>query len=99
QNVQSFSADQVRSWYAEQVLKGRRVLAIYGDVDLEQAKALASHYLGSGEATKSQTSSPAAAQNPSRLNHPSIEVQRVEVQKTEQPLAGMVIGFDSRSVI
>jgi zinc protease len=30
---------------------------------------------------------------------PSIKVERVEVQKTEQPLAGVVIGFKSNSVI
>src|SRR5262249_12307845 len=98
-NVESFTADQMQSWYAEHVLKGRRVLAIFGDIDLEQAKALATHYFAAGppNGTAPAFQPDVFARPPSTTAF--IEVQRVDVQKTEQPLAGIVIGFNSRSVI
>src|SRR5205807_4089510 len=60
---------------------------------------LASHYLGSGEPIKTQKPATDASHEYSAVEKPSIDVQRFEVQKTEQPLAGIVIGFDAKSVI
>ena len=49
ENVKAFTAEQVRKWYSEKVLNGRRVLAVYGDIDVAAAKMLAANYLGGGK--------------------------------------------------
>ena len=48
QNAESFTAEQLREWYGGKILHSRRVLAIYGDVDVEKAKQLAVELLGKG---------------------------------------------------
>jgi len=104
ENIESFNLDQVRDWYAKKVSSSRRVLAIYGDVDVDKAKELASQLLGKG----ARHDSPglvgaggvaAAAQGEPPFGAPSIDVQSVQIQKTEQALAGVVIGFTSQSAI
>jgi zinc protease len=98
--VSAATADQLRQWYNDRVLKGRRVLAIFGDVDLSQAQSLARQYFGAGEKVAIAAPTTAASDD---VKPPegsaSINVRAVEVQKTEQPLAGVVIGFKSDSVI
>jgi zinc protease len=103
ENVQKLSSDDLRHWYHDKVLAGPRVLAIFGDIPLESATALATQYLGGGATVPAVVRlgshvEPGSAP-PATPGTPSIEVERVEVQKTEQPLAGIVIGFDSDSVI
>lgn len=101
-NVESFTADQLRNWYDGKILHSRRVLAIYGDVDAEKATQLAADLLGTGPkiaavaadqySVKLDASIPAGAA--------SVNVDRVEVQKTEQDgIAGIVIGFKANTVI
>ncbi|MDB5173170.1 MAG: peptidase domain protein [Phycisphaerales bacterium] len=107
QNVQTFTAQQMRDWYTTKVMNSRRVLAIYGDVDLDKAKALAANLLGKGPkvAAGPAAAVPAAAAGDlgNDTPHPataSVNVQRVEVQKTEQEgIAGVVIGFNARPVV
>jgi zinc protease len=102
QNVEKFTADQLREWYSQRVLAGRRVLAIYGDIDTDQAKTLASKYFGGGGKPAVDGSTPAKAeseQSASSAGKPSIDVRDVKVQKTQQSLAGIVVGFDSNSII
>ncbi|HWE94199.1 MAG TPA: pitrilysin family protein [Tepidisphaeraceae bacterium] len=106
QNVETFTVPQMRDWYAGKVMGARRVLAIYGDVDLDKAKALAADLLGKGE--KHAGAVVAGAQQPAKdlgndtpaAQGASVNVQRVEVQKTEQDgIAGVVIGFNARPYI
>jgi zinc protease len=101
QNVESFTTQQMRDWYEQKVQANARVLAVYGDIDPEHVKQLASDLLGKGNKRP-------APQHPkeadlelsnSKSQPPSINVTRVEVQKTDQELAGVVIGFKSHSVI
>jgi zinc protease len=106
ENVQSFNAQQVRDWYAQKVTGGRRVLAIYGDVDPDKARDLAGKLLGSGGANTAApppTHEGATAVVNQPANAPadvhSIDVRRVQVQKTGQQLAGVVVGFKSDNVI
>jgi predicted Zn-dependent peptidase len=68
---------------------------------LDDAKAMATKYLGAGPALPAVGRSPDVAQTPTppAPATPSMQVERVEVQKTEQPLAGIVIGFDSDSFV
>lgn len=95
--IEQATAAQLREWYQSKVLAGRKVLAIYGDVTLDEAQDMARQHLSIPSAPLASAGQRPAA-NP--LTGPaSIKVERVEVQKTDQPLAGVVIGFRSRSVI
>jgi zinc protease len=99
-NVNAFTAADVKKWYADQIAAVPRVLAIYGDVTLDTAKDLANKHLGQGpKLTASSGLSEEAAEPPVSAGKPWVEVTRVETQKTEQPLAGVVIGYESNSII
>jgi zinc protease len=109
-NIESFGPQQVRDWYTKKVLAGRRVLAIYGNIDVDKARAMAADLLGKGprheatnapdshNGTSSQPTATAASESQSGKT-PSIDVRKVDVQKTEQALAGVVIGFQSDNLI
>lgn len=103
ENLDSFTRDQISNWYEQKVLHGRRVLAIYGDIDVDKAKSLAENLLGKGPrleggALSSDRTETPAAEN-QKGSEPSINVDQVKVQKTEQGLAGVVIGFKSNNLI
>src|SRR5207244_240906 len=49
ENVAEFTREQAKQWYADKVMTGRRVIAIYGDVDVDKAKSMAREYLGVGD--------------------------------------------------
>jgi zinc protease len=101
ETVPTFTPEQLKSWYTQKILPSKRVIAIYGDVDLKDAQTLATQYFGGGP--QASSASPAIhgrATAPSTApSIPSVDVRAVEVQKTEQPLAGVVIGYDSNSTI
>jgi zinc protease len=100
ENVEKLTPEQLKSWYADKVLKAPRVLAIYGDVDVEQARQLAQAHLGTGD--KLPAIEPARFDESAKAASESsveIEVRAVETQQTQQPLAGIVIGFDAETVI
>ncbi|HXE55567.1 MAG TPA: pitrilysin family protein [Tepidisphaeraceae bacterium] len=99
-NVHRFTSQQLRDWYEQKVQTAPRVLAVFGDVDPDHVKALAARLLGQGPARLA----PQKPKQPSELpppgsGTPSIKVDRVAVQKTDQQLAGVIIGFKSGSVI
>jgi zinc protease len=100
-NVESFTPEQMRDWYEKKVQTAPRVLAIYGDVDPDHVKQLAADLLGKGakRPEPQRPTQPSERQGGQTSETPSINVTRVEVQKTEQELAGVVIGFKSDSVI
>ncbi|HET6249425.1 MAG TPA: pitrilysin family protein [Tepidisphaeraceae bacterium] len=106
-NIDGFADAQLKERY-NKILHARRVLAIYGDVDLEQAKQLATDLLGkTGGPNDNQPVGPAGVTNakPPQLpdvpaNVASINVDRVEVNKTEQEgIAAVVIGFKANTVV
>lgn len=111
QNVAALEAKQLVEWYREEVLPSRRVLAIYGDIDPAQAEKLAREHIATRQEAaeaaepvirpeaKVRNEEPGGVRNPAGPARASVEVARVETQKTEQPLAGVVIGFESNSVI
>jgi zinc protease len=99
ENVSRFSADDLRSWYEKKVLAAPRVIAIFGDVDNDAAVAMARKYFGGGQLPSPPAQSPSPAAQTSTHPTPAVNVERVEVQKTEQELAGVVIGFESHSQI
>ena len=101
ENIESFTVDQARDWYAKKISAAPRVLAIYGDVDVEKAKSIAANLLGKGEKHPAIPANHAVAANSAEASaaKPSVDVLRVDVQKTEQKLAGVVIGFRSESIV
>lgn len=100
ETVAGFTRDQVAGWYSDTIRKSRRVLAIYGDVDVKQAVELAGKYLGGGEKLSEKAPTPPDEKvGTAEGSEAAIEVKRIEVQETQQPLAGVVIGFESESVI
>ena len=101
QNVSSYTPAQLRDWYQSKILSGKRVLAIYGDIDPDQAKVLANQYLGKGPrpATSEEATAHDAPPATTQPAVPTVNVDDVAVQKTDQELAGIVIGFRSNAVI
>jgi len=100
-NIDHFTTDQARQWYTQKVLTGRRVLAIYGDIDLQQAESLARKYFGDGAKVTAATPAHEQGAEPANNNSPGISVNvfDVKVQPTQQALAGVVVGFDANPVI
>jgi zinc protease len=99
-NVQKFTTDQMKQWYAQKILTAPRVLAIFGDVDAEQARQLAQSLLGGGASVPPPTPrQPPAAAASADDSSAFLNVSEVKVQKTEQGPASVIIGFRSASVI
>jgi zinc protease len=100
QNVQTFTSDQMKQWYAQKVLSAPRVLAIFGDVSPDEATQLAQSLLGGGDKIPAPRSHPFPAP-PAATDAatPFINVSQVKVQKVDQGPASVVIGFHSGSVI
>ncbi|MGB7161378.1 MAG: pitrilysin family protein [Tepidisphaeraceae bacterium] len=101
ENVDALEREQLQQWYGEKVLRGRRVLSIFGDIELEKAKALAEAKLGKLPEARGTMNPPTDGKIPSapETGKAQVVIERVETQKTEQPLAGVVIGFHSNAVI
>jgi zinc protease len=100
ENLAKFTAEDMRNWYATKVLGARRVLAIYGDVDLQTAQTLASQYLGGGPKARPLSEKPGNTPIPTPDEAtPFINVERIEVNPTEQKLAGIIMGFNANPVI
>jgi len=101
-NVKGFTRDQLQQWYKDKVLTGRRVISIYGDIELQKARSLAEAKLGKLPEARGKVTPPprdAAIATAPEGGTPEVVIERVETQKTEQPLAGVVIGYQANSVI
>lgn len=99
-NLQRFTADDAKKYYFDTILKAPRVLAVYGDIDPDRVKALATKLIGQGDkvAAVPKLNPPPAPAEPTNTK-PLVDVVRVEVQKTDQALAGVVLGYRSNSVV
>jgi zinc protease len=97
--IASATAQQLQQWYNEKIINSRRVLAIFGDVDLSEAQSLAKQYFGAGPKVAAEVPAPPAENVKPAEGVASVNVTAVDVQKTEQALAGVVIGFKSDSII
>jgi zinc protease len=101
ETVQDFTPQQVRQWYTDKVLKAPRVLAVYGDIDVEKARAeVARHFGGEGNSTsRSRTRGPNPVGREGASGKPSVTVREVKINRTENPETGVVIGFDAPVVV
>jgi zinc protease len=100
-NVEKFTARQAREWYEQKAMTSARVLAVFGDVDPEHVRQLAADLLGKGQKLPAPThpGRPSVQTPPVTGMLPAINVVEVKVQKTDQQLAGVIIGFKSDSVV
>jgi zinc protease len=98
-NVSRFTADDVRKWYEGKILTAPRVLAIFGDVDKDTAVAMAQKFLGEGKLPAAPSVTAGHPTLTDAAPMPTVNVQRVQIQPTQQQVAGVVIGFDSDSQI
>jgi zinc protease len=96
--VDKLTVDQVKDWYAKTILTAPRVVAIYGDVDPDHAEAVVRKSLG--ELPRAGFSNPVLfpRKDSDTPATPAVEVKAVKIQKTQQALAGVVIGFNSQSI-
>lgn len=106
ENVTKFTAEQVRHWYSTHILHGKKVLAIFGDVDPAEAEKLAKQYLGRTDSSVFVTNrvsitlpSTQPSDAKSESNKPHVVVRDVKLNKTEQALAGVMIGYDAEPVV
>jgi zinc protease len=99
ENVSRFSAEDLKWWYGQKILAAPRVLAIFGDVDNATAVALAQKYFGGGYIPAIPAHENPQPTETRSSGTPAIVVDRVEIQKTDQELAGVMIGFESDSRI
>lgn len=97
-NVSRFSAGDLKAWYEKTILTAPRVIAIFGDVDNRTAVAMARKYFSGGRLTSPPSEAEVTGDIASK-SKPTVVVDRVAVKKTEQELAGVFIGFESRSRI
>lgn len=100
--VSKVTAEQLKAWYSENVLKGSRVLAVFGDVSLDDAKELSEKYIGAGPKVPAPPHVIRGDNKPTAtpVKHAaSVDVLDVKLNKTEQPLAGIVIGYEDNSVV
>jgi predicted Zn-dependent peptidase len=103
ENVKGFDKKALETWYREKVLKSKRVLAVYGDIDVAAARDLVAKVF------KTQVEAREARRNERVLDLvgmqlkdtkiPSINVARVEVQKTNNPQAAVFVGFKSDAIV
>ena len=101
-SVEKFGASDVRRWYAEKVLAGRKVLAVYGDIDVEATRDAVARQFGGIDVNPPQ--GPAGARGTAEVKDvdvrkATITVQRFEVNRTANPQSGVIIGFRADPVV
>jgi zinc protease len=101
-NLKRFDRGQIVQWY-KSAQKSRRVLAIYGDIDVnETEKLLQKNFQGAPQITDNIPPTRTATTQSIAVDDYSpatIQVERVAIQPTQQALAGVVIGFEAKPVI
>lgn len=103
ENVTDFTREQIQQWYKDEILTSRRVIAIFGDIELDKARSLAEAKLGKLPEARNGAALPQPQDGPLPTAEADgtaqVVIERVETQKTQQPLAGVVIGFRAEPVI
>jgi zinc protease len=99
ENVNQFSRKQITDWYSGKVLKGKRVLAIYGDINPDEARKLVEKHFGAAHAPLYETRIADRAVVAEDPGVPSVTIDKVEIQKWENPEAAVFIGYKSNSIV
>ena len=103
-NVESFTIEQVRNWYANQVTPRKKVVAVFGDIDPRIVEAMIRKTpLAKTDRIIPDRVTPKAAgrmaMNDVASKIPGVTVEKVALNKTEQALAGIVVGYRAESVV
>jgi zinc protease len=102
ENVLKFNQADVAGWYHDRVLASRKVLAIFGDIDVEQARKLAAEQFG-GESKRGSAVPASKSVNLGAANltteTPTITVKSVVINKSNNPQTGVLIGFNAQPVV
>ncbi|MGA2499786.1 MAG: pitrilysin family protein [Tepidisphaeraceae bacterium] len=98
ESVEKLTAGQLAEWHAKKIAPAKRVLAIFGNVDMEQGKKLAEKYFGKSEQSRGGTPAvPGGAPGGVPDAKPTIHVREVKINPTDNPQAGVILMFDSGS--
>lgn len=101
--VAAFTAADVRQWYANKVLQGRKVLAVYGDVDITAARQLVAKHFAPPKDVKNTGDANPQFQSPASTNAadgvPSVTVDDVKINAWDNPESVVFIGFKSASLV
>jgi zinc protease len=100
EGVASFSIEQVRKWYAEQVLPRKKVIVVFGDVDPKAVEAMV-RKAPLGRTNKPLVTGSQSTVIPEAVNNdlPRVNIDRVALNRTDQALAGIVIGYKAHTVV
>jgi zinc protease len=101
ENVDKFTVEQLKDWYEKKILTSRKVIAIYGDIDLDDTESIVKRYLSGGTQLSVKPLEKLSDQfKPVRNGGgvPEVVVQDIKIQKNQQALAGIVVGFKSNSI-
>jgi zinc protease len=101
ENVAGFTPDQIRQYYNDKVLKSRKVLAIFGDIDIDKARSAVEKQFGAAKPSDAKTTN--VRDGGSMLlkdnAQPTINVKAIKINKSPSPQTGVIIGFKSDSVV
>jgi zinc protease len=99
ENVEQFTPDQIRQYYNENIIKPRRVLAVYGDIDIDKARAAVEKSFGRATGPGSKADGMLGQNNASAAasGQISIKVKEVKLNQTPNPQTGVILGFNSKS--
>lgn len=97
--VGKLKADDVRDWHSRKMLKAPRVLAIFGKVDPNAAVAEAQKYFGKATLRPTMMDYPAKPGKAAPEGKPTISIRQVRVNPTDNPQAGVIVMFDSNTVL
>ncbi|MFI5379338.1 MAG: M16 family metallopeptidase [Tepidisphaerales bacterium] len=97
--VEKLTAAQLTEWHAKKIAPAKRVLAIFGNVDVEEGKKLAEKYFGRevGRSGSTVVNSGFLRTGGASPGKPTIRVRDVKINPTDNPQAGVILMFDSDS--
>jgi zinc protease len=99
ERVERITPEEMRDWYQQKVLKGKKVLAIYGDIDVPAVRKLVEKHFGAETEPFSEIRSPHLDTQPVPKDTARINVDEVKIQKWENTEVGVFVGFRSNSEI
>ena len=98
ETVEKFTPQDLRKWYSEKVLKGKRVLAIYGDIDLGAVQRVVEREFGTRTLVREVSTEVKVDDRYPHDGMPSptsVDVKKVAIQKWDNPQAAVFIGYQS----
>src|SRR5207248_981025 len=100
-NVAAYTPEQIRQYYSDKIIKPRKVLAIYGDIDIDKARiAVEKNFAATKKAGDGNSAGSIPLSNTTKnLPKPSIMVDSIHINKSPNPQTGVLIGFKSNSIV